>query len=262
MFLIDTHSHIYQPVFDVDRSEMIQRALDNQVRKIFLPNINLESIPLMHAVCDDFPNVCAPMMGLHPCDVKEDFHEVLHEMRQWFSRRNYLAVGETGIDLYWDKSTLDIQREAFRIQIDWAKELKLPIVIHARDSFNEIFEILDDLNDERLSGVFHCFTGTIEQAQKIIGYGDFMMGIGGVLTYEKSGLDAVVEKIPLEYLILETDSPYLSPKPFRGKRNESAYVHWVGEKLAQTKGMSLSEVAQHTSTNAMRLFKIDNTGFR
>lgn len=239
----------------MDRAEMIQRAAENQISKIFLPNINLESIPLMHAVCDAFPDVCSPMMGLHPCDVKEDFRDVLHAMHQWFARRKYVAVGETGIDLYWDKSTLEMQREAFRIQIKWAKELNLPIVIHARESFDEIFEILDDENDESLSGVFHCFTGSFSQAQKIMDYGGFMMGIGGVLTYEKSGLDIVVEKIPMEYLMLETDAPYLSPKPFRGKRNESGYVHYVAEKLASVKGLTLSETAQITSANALRLFK-------
>lgn len=255
MHLIDTHSHIYLPQFDHDREEMLLRANEAGVKKIFLPNIDLDSIPLLHKLCEDHPNVCYPMMGLHPCDVKENFEEVLMHMHALFSKGDYIAVGEIGIDLYWEKTKLSFQIEAFKIQIEWAKELQLPIVIHARDSFEEIFAVMDKVNDDRLRGVFHCFTGTIDQAQKIMDYGNFMMGIGGVLTYEKSGLDKVVQQIPIEYLLLETDSPFLTPKPFRGKRNESGYVKYVAEKMAECMGLSLEEIAELTSANALRLFK-------
>ncbi|HEY8403108.1 MAG TPA: TatD family hydrolase [Flavobacteriales bacterium] len=256
MYLIDTHSHIYQPPFDEDLDAMVQRALEANVKKILLPNIDLESVERMHALCDAYPEVCYPMMGLHPCDVKENNQEVLDALYKHFSTRKYIAVGEIGIDLYWDKTTLPYQVEAFKIQINWAKELGLPIVIHARESFDEIFAVLDEMNDERLKGVFHCFTGTLEQAQKVMSYGGFIMGIGGVLTYEKSGLDKVVADIPMDYLVLETDSPYLTPKPYRGKRNESAYTRIVAEKLALVKGISLEEVMVITTRNAEQLFKV------
>jgi TatD DNase family protein len=252
--LIDTHSHIYLPQFDQDRAAMLQRALDAGVKKILLPNIDLESKPLLLDLCKEYADVCYPMMGLHPCDVKENYKDVLAQMRVAFNSSKYISVGEIGIDLYWDKTTLDIQIEAFKTQVQWAKELKLPIVIHARDSFDELFEVLDKLNDDSLTGVFHCFTGTLEQAQKVISYGGFMMGIGGVLTYEKSGLDLVVKDIPMEYLVLETDSPFLAPKPHRGKRNESAYVKIVAEKLASVKGLSLQEIERLTTENAEKLF--------
>ncbi len=253
--LIDTHSHIYLPQFDADRQAMLHRALEADVQKIFLPNINIESIAPLHALCDAYPTLCYPMLGLHPCDVKENFIEILQQMSSLFDKRRYIAVGEIGIDLYWDKTSLDIQVEAFKQQVIWAKERHLPIVIHARDSFNEIFEVMDSLNDDRLFGVFHCFTGNMEQAKKIINYGGFMMGIGGVITYPKSGLEAVVKEIPMEYLILETDAPYLTPVPHRGKRNESAYVKIIAEKMAACKGLSLEEVSAATTNNAHKVFK-------
>lgn len=255
--LIDTHSHIYQPAFDEDREDMINRARIAGVDRILLPNITLDSIPLMHQLCDAYPDLCLPMMGLHPCDVKEDFEQVLQEMQRWFTERKYVAVGETGIDLYWDKSTLPLQIEAFKMQITWAKDMALPIVIHARDSFDEIFTVLDELNDDRLTGVFHCFTGNLDQARKIMEYGGFMMGIGGVITFEKAGLDKVMRDVPLEYLVLETDSPYLAPKPHRGKRNESAYVRLVAEKLAGAMQMDADYLIQKTGDNAIELFQLN-----
>ena len=254
--LIDTHTHLYLDAFNDDREAMIRRALEAGVKQLLLPNIDLESVAGMHALCDAYPTVCFPMMGLHPCDVKDGFEEVLGDMRKKFSERNYVAVGEIGIDLYWDKTTLPIQTQAFEMQIQWAKELELPIVIHARDSFNEIFEVMDRLHDESLRGVFHCFTGNAEQAQKILDYGNFLMGIGGVLTYEKSGLATVVKDIPLEKLVLETDSPFLTPKPYRGKRNESAYVKFVAEKVAEVKQTDLAAIAVQTSENARRMFNL------
>ncbi len=256
MPFIDTHSHIYLKQFDHDRELMLQRANEIGVERIFLPNIDLESIPLMHKLCEAHPQMCYPMMGLHPCDVKEGYEEVLDKMRMLFSDRKYIAVGEIGIDLHWDKSTLPLQIEAFMIQIEWAKEMQLPIVIHARESFDEIFSVLDEVNDDRLRGVFHCFGGTTLQAQKVIDYGGFMMGIGGVLTYEKSGLDKVVVDIPMEYLILETDSPYLAPKPFRGKRNESSYIHFVAKRLAEIKNIGMEEIGMMTTRNALAMFDL------
>jgi len=254
--LIDTHTHLYLEVFDDDRNAMITRALEAGVTRILLPNIDMNSIAGMHSLCDAFPQNCFPMMGLHPCDVKENFREVLAEMEALFEQRKYIAVGETGIDLYWDKTTLVQQIESFETQIGWAKRMDLPIVIHARDSFNEIFEVLDRLNDSSLRGVFHCFTGNLRQAEKIMSYGGFMMGLGGVLTYEKSGLAEVVCDIPMESIILETDSPFLTPKPYRGKRNESAYVKFVAEKLSEVKKQSLQEIASITTANAEKMFRL------
>ena len=254
--IIDTHTHLYLDAFAEDRLAMVARAIEAGVTRMLLPNIDKASIDGMHALCDAFPENCFPMMGLHPCDVKDNFHEVLAEMEAMFEKRKYVAVGETGIDLYWDKTTLPQQIESFEIQVEWAKKFNLPIVIHARDSFNEIFEVLDRLNDDKLRGVFHCFTGSLQQAGKIMEYGGFMMGLGGVLTYEKSGLSEVVQEIPMEVLILETDSPFLTPKPYRGKRNESAYVKFVAEKLAEVKKLPLQEVASITSANAEAMFQL------
>ncbi len=254
MYLIDTHSHIYQPAFDEDRAAMVQRALDAGVQKILLPNIDLESIPRMDALVQAFPEVCYPMMGLHPCDVKEDFEHVLSIMSGHLAQGAYVAIGETGIDLYWDKSTYDLQCRAFEIQVEWAKQYGLPIVIHARESIDELIAILDRLNDDRLTGVFHCFTGTLPQGQHILSYGGFYLGIGGVLTYPKSGLAQVVAELPMAALILETDSPYLPPVPYRGKRNESAYVRIVAEHLAKVKNVTFEEVVQTTTENSLRLF--------
>ena len=256
--LIDTHTHLYLDAFNDDRSALISRALEAGVKRMLLPNIDQASIAGMHALCDEFPENCFPMMGLHPCDVKDNFREVLNEMEAMLDQRRYVAIGETGIDLYWDKTTLPNQIESFEIQVEWAKQRDLPIVIHARESFNEIFEVIDRLNDDSLRGVFHCFTGSKEQARKIMDYGGFMMGLGGVLTYEKSGLAEVAKDIPLEVLLLETDSPFLTPKPYRGKRNESAYVKFVAEKLSEVKQLSLLEIAEVTTANAIRMFRLDS----
>jgi TatD DNase family protein len=256
--LIDTHTHLYLDAFNDDRDDLIARALEAGVTRMLLPNIDMESIPGMHALCDAFPENCFPMMGLHPCDVKENFRDVLAEMEALFEKRKYVAVGETGIDLYWDKTTLSNQIESFEIQVQWAKQHDLPLVIHARDSFDEIFEVLDRMNDDSLRGVFHCFTGNLQQARKIMDYGGFMMGLGGVLTYEKSGLAEVVRDIPIESIILETDSPFLTPKPYRGKRNESAYVKFVAEKLAEVKKCSLQEVGSITTANAEAIFRLSS----
>jgi len=251
---VDTHSHMYSSQFDGDKKEAIDRAIKQGVDRIFLPNIDSSSIEAMHDLEKEFPNNCFAMMGLHPCSVKDNYEDELKIVKKHLSERSYKAVGEIGIDLHWDKSTLQIQQDAFRRQILWAKEYKLPIVIHARDSFDEIFDIIDELNDDSLWGIFHCFTGSIEQAEKVISYGGFKMGIGGVLTYKNSGLAETISRIDIKHLVLETDAPYLSPKPHRGKRNETSYTYYVAEKLAEVYNISLSEIAEITSQNAHEVF--------
>lgn len=255
--LIDTHSHLYANQFDEDRDEEIKRCLSMGVEKILLPNIDSNSIEGMHALVGQYPDACYPMMGVHPCSVQpETWKEelALAKRHLYENSRNYIAVGEIGIDLYWDKTTLGIQQEAFAEQIQWAKEKKLPIVIHARDSFQEIFEVVDEYNDDDLRGVFHCFTGGMEEANRIIDFGGFLMGLGGVLTFKNSGLDKTVADIDLNHFVLETDAPYLAPTPHRGKRNQSSYLNLVAMKLADVKGCSLPEVAEVTTANAKKMF--------
>lgn len=256
MYFIDTHTHLYSTEFDTDRTEVVENAIKAGVKTLLLPNIDVASIEPMYSLCAEFPQNCFPMMGLHPGYVNENWENDLAQIKQvLFEIKNY-AVGEIGMDLYWDKTFIEEQKKAFRIQIEWAKELNLPIVIHAREAFDEIFEILDELNDATLTGVFHCFTGTLEQAHKIQSYGGFYLGIGGVLTYKKSELPTVLAEIPLEQLVLETDAPYLPPTPHRGKRNESQFLLHVAEKVAEVKNCSLMEVARITSENAEKLFQL------
>lgn len=252
--MIDTHTHLYSSEFDLDRPEVISKAIESGVSKFLLPNIDSTSIQGMHQLVEEFPDYCFPMMGLHPCSVKENWEEELTIAKSWLDKGNYCAVGEIGIDLYWDKSTLAIQQLAFRQQIDWAKEKKLPIVVHVRDAFTECFEIVDELNSKELSGVFHCFSGNLEQAKHIINYGDFKLGIGGVATFKNGGLDKVLPEIGLEHLILETDSPYLAPAPHRGKRNESSYLGLIASRIAELKNVSVDEVIVATTKNALSLF--------
>lgn len=254
--LIDTHAHLYAEEFNEDRDAVIRRAWDEDVAKLLLPNIDHESIEGMMALARQYPDRCFPMMGLHPCSVKENYLEELERCEEWLQREKFYGIGETGIDLYWDKTFFKEQQIALRTHIEWAKKYKLPIVIHARDSMNEILEIFDELNDEKLSGVFHCFTGTKEQAERIIAYGGFKLGIGGVVTFKNSGLDKVVAGLSLEHLVLETDAPYLAPVPHRGKRNESAYLSLVAEKLATVFGVTAEVVATETSRSAVALFKL------
>lgn len=256
MIFIDTHTHLFSPSFDEDRTEVVERAIQSGVDKLLLPNIDCASIEPMYSLCAQFPKNCFPMMGLHPGSVDEKWEENLEVIRKNLFERNNVAVGEIGMDLYWDKTFQDAQAHAFKMQVEWAKQLKLPIVIHAREAFDEIFEIIDELNDDSLTGVFHCFTGTVDQAKKIKEYGGFKIGIGGVLTYKKAGLDEVLKDIPLEMMILETDSPYLPPTPHRGKRNESAYLLHIAEKLADVKQTTLKEIADITTANAHELFKL------
>jgi len=257
MEMIDTHTHLYSEQFDEDRDAMIQRALNEGVKRFFLPNIDSNSIKGMKDLVAKYPNNCYPMMGLHPCSVGKNVAEDLALIEKELASNKYIAVGEIGIDLYWDKSFQQEQEMAFKKQIEWAKKLELPIVIHCREAFDEILTILDEVNDEQLSGVFHCFTGSLEQANHILNYGGFKLGIGGVVTFKNSGLDKVVEQLNLKDLVLETDAPYLAPVPFRGKRNESAYVSRVAEKLAEIFQLPLAKIAQQTTANALEIFKIN-----
>lgn len=254
--LIDSHTHIYLEQFHTDFEEMLQRAQKAGVKKFLLPNIDTKSIESVHSLADKNPEVFYPMMGLHPCSVKENYESELESIFGQFENREYIAVGEIGIDLYWDQSTLDIQRKAFRTQIRFAKKHNLPIVIHARDSFDEIFEVVDEENDENLRGVFHCFTGNAEQANHILSYGGFLLGIGGVLTFKNAGLDSVLKEINLKHIVVETDAPYLAPHPHRGKRNEPAYVKLVAQKLAEIHNTDLEEVSRITTANAKQMFNL------
>lgn len=258
--LIDSHTHLFASHFDEDRNAVVRRAREAGVGKMLLPNIDASTIEAMHAMADGFPGHCLPMMGLHPSSVKANFQEELETVRKWLfeSGRKYIAVGECGIDLYWDKTYIKEQESAFRTQIQWAKKLELPIVIHVRESFDEVFAILDEMNDEGLRGVFHCFSGTVEQAVHIIGYGGFKMGIGGTITFKNGKIDQFLDQLDIHHFILETDSPYLAPVPHRGKRNESAYIRLVAEKMSQVFDVSIEEVEYVTTNTCKKLFNLDD----
>jgi len=251
--LIDSHTHLYLAEFDADREEMIQRAIGAGVGRFYLPNIDAASVPAMLELETRHPEECHAMMGVHPCSIKEDYKKELAAAEKWLARRPFAAVGEIGIDLYWDQTFIEEQKEAFNTQTGWAKELGLPIVIHSRNSMDMVIELLKKANDERLRGILHCFSGTLEQAQEIMNLG-FFLGIGGVLTYKNSGLAEVIKQVPLEYLVLETDAPYLSPVPYRGKRNESAFIRLIAEKLAEAKNLDIEAVAVGTTTNVEKIF--------
>ena len=255
--MIGTHAHIYSSKFDEDRDEVVDRAEKKGVKYLLLPNIDLDSIGPMIDLCNSHKN-CIPMMGLHPCSIDAGYSNTLEKIRieLFNSKEQYIAVGEIGIDLYWDQKYVQEQSDAFRLQIQWAKELKLPIVIHARESYPEIFKVLDKENDADLKGVFHCFSGTENDAQHILSYGGFKMGIGGTITYKKSKLPDVIKNIALEHILLETDSPYLAPRPFRGKRNESSYLTYVVTKLSEIYECSENEIIEKTTLNAEELFNI------
>jgi len=262
MFLVDTHTHLYQPAFDEDRQEAMDRCAEAGVDLLMLPNIDVKSIPRVHDMLERWPNRCRGMMGLHPCHVQEGWEQELAEIQQALdaplAHSPWVAVGEIGLDLHWDTSTLDIQREALRIQLDWAKQRSLPVVIHVRKAFDELFEVLDAEMDDRLTGVIHCFTGGLAEAQHAMQYPGWMLGIGGVSTYKNGGLDAVLPHVPLDRIILETDSPYLAPVPHRGKRNESSYVSLVAARVAEIVGADVQEVARCTTENAVRLFGLES----
>lgn len=252
MGLIDTHTHVYGEQFYEDIEAVMQRVTDNGIDKICLPNIDLESIPQMHQLMEQFPGQCAPMMGLHPCSVGDDYKEVLAKIKEELDSKDYIAVGEIGIDLYWDKTTLPQQIDAFRTQIEWSIEKDLPICIHCRDSFDEIFEVLEDYRG-KVKGIFHCFSGNVEQGKFIKDLGLYL-GIGGVVTFKNAGLDKVISALGIEKLVLETDAPYLTPAPHRGKRNEPSYTLHIAEKLASIFEIGLDEVTEITTNNAKNAF--------
>ncbi|MCG8409905.1 MAG: TatD family hydrolase [Bacteroidales bacterium] len=255
MQFIDTHTHIFLSDFNDDRDTIIKNAQTEGVVKMLLPNVDSSTIKQLSDTVEKYPNYCFPAVGLHPTSVNKDYSSELQIVEQYLNSNKVYAIGEIGIDLYWDKTYLKEQETVFRHQINLAKAHNLPIIIHARDSFNEIFNILDDINDNKLTGVFHAFTGNKEQANKIIDLG-FKIGLGGILTFKNSGLDKVVSDIDIKNIVLETDSPYLAPTPKRGKRNESAYIKYIANKLAEIKEISIKEVAEITTNNAEQLFKL------
>ena len=254
--ITDTHTHLYSNQFDEDREEMIERCFEDNISRLFLPNIDKTSVNGMMELVTQYPKNCFPMIGIHPCSVNDNWEEELEEYKQLLKKEKFYAIGEIGIDLYWDKTTQSIQEEAFEAQILLAKELRLPIVIHARDSFEEIFAIVDKHNDENLTGIFHCFTGALEQANKIINYGGFKLGIGGVVTFKNAGVDKVVKQISLDHIVLETDSPYLAPHPHRGKRNESSYLRLIADKISDLHEISVEKVAEITTKNSIEVFGV------
>lgn len=259
--LTDTHAHLYSNEFDADRNEMIKRAVQAGIKRFFLPNIDELSIDPMLQLMQQYPQQCFGMMGLHPCSVKENVVEQLQIIEQALEANKFVAIGEIGIDLYWDKTFFEQQKVAFKTQCIWALERNLPIAIHCRNAMEEIIALLENLKEttafreNRFKGIFHCFSGNNSEAKKLIEYG-FYLGIGGVLTYKNSGLDKAIEDIPLSHLVLETDAPYLAPVPMRGKRNESAFLRFVAEKLAEIKQCSLFEIADITTKNSIHIFGV------
>ena len=253
--ITDTHTHLYSEQFDQDREAMIQRAKDAGVQRFFIPAIDSSYSKRMFSLEENYPNDVFLMMGLHPTSVKENFEIELQHVKDWIDKKTFVAIGEIGIDLYWDKTFLKQQQMAFQTQIRWAKEKKLPIVIHCRNAFNEIFDILELEKGPDLYGIFHCFTGTLKQAEKAISY-NMKLGIGGVVTFKNGKIDTFLSQIPLQHIVLETDAPYLSPTPFRGKRNESSYIKFVIEKLTSIYEIPFSEIINITTENSKEVFGI------
>ncbi|MBX2826967.1 MAG: TatD family hydrolase [Flavobacteriaceae bacterium] len=253
--LTDTHTHLYSEAFDEDRDAMMRRAFDLGIKRFFIPAIDSEYTEAMYQLEASYPEQVFLMMGLHPTSVKDNYEEELAHVEAQFEQRKFVAVGEIGIDLYWDKSTLEIQKIAFKRQIQWAKKWGLPIVIHCREAFDEIFEVLETERDDQLFGIFHCFTGTLERAHRAIGF-NMKLGIGGVVTFKNGKIDRFLKEIPLKHIVLETDSPYLSPVPYRGKRNESSYLALVCKKLSEVYGVSEEEIARITTENSKEVFGV------
>ena len=257
MEFIDTHTHLFSEEFDDDISEVIENAIDNGVSKMLLPNIDSSTTKQMLKLSQQFPQNCFPMIGIHPCSVKKNsIEKEIQHVEHMLEKNNFVAIGEIGIDLYWEKSTLDIQKLAFETQIKLAKKYQLPLAIHVRNSFDEAIEIVEKLNDEKLTGVFHCFSGNLDQAKRIIDLNNFYLGIGGVVTFKNGGIDKIIDQINIDNIILETDSPYLAPKPFRGKRNESKYILNIAQKLSEIYEIDIEEIANVTTYNANKLFNL------
>ena len=257
MQLTDTHSHIYEDDFKYDIDEAIDRLEQEHIYKVLLPNVDSETIEKMHSLEQKKPDLFHSMMGVHPSSIKENYKEELELAYKWLSKRTYCAIGEIGIDLYWDKTFINEQIVAFETQIGWAIEKELPVVIHSRDSFDTIYASLKKFDKKQLKGVFHSFAGTVENADKIFSLGDFKLGINGIVTFKNSGLDKTVAQIPLEKIVLETDSPYLTPAPYRGKRNESAYLSLIAKKIAEIKELPVKKIAEITTDNARELFSLE-----
>lgn len=257
MIFTDTHTHLYADEFEADIEEVVQRAYAQQVNYLFLPAIDKAYNERLVALCEKYPSSCFPMIGLHPGSVKEGNDEEMNEVYNWIEKRKFCAIGEIGIDLYWDKTFFQQQQDIFKKQLDLAVKYGLPVVIHSRNSFEEIWRIMEKYNNTSLTGIFHCFSGNMDQAKRVISKG-FKIGVGGVVTYKKSGLQDIVAAVDLSNLVLETDSPYLSPFPYRGKRNESSYIPLIAAKIAELKNISIEEVAETTTKTALQLFGIGN----
>ncbi|MES2808314.1 MAG: TatD family hydrolase [Bacteroidota bacterium] len=255
MILTDTHTHLYYQDDNEKRAALVQRCVDNNISRLFLPNVDVESIAQINRLVVEYPDMCYPMLGMHPCSVKEGWEAELAIIRDSEKNNTIYAIGEIGIDLYWDKTTLAIQVQAFKQQIAWAKELKLPIVIHCREAFDEVFAVLEEEKGDDLFGVFHCFTGNAEQAKHAISLG-FYLGIGGVVTYKNGGLDKILPQFDLSHIVLETDSPYLAPVPHRGKPNESSYLTYIAQKVAEIYQTDIQTVADITTANSQKVFGV------
>ena len=252
---IDTHTHLFEPEFAEDREAVVQRAVEAGVKTLCLPCITEASLSRMEEMCERFPGICYPMIGLHPTELGDDYQVVLDRMyKDLIGNDRYIAVGEVGLDFYWDDTRKKEQLDAFRQQIEWAAETGLPLAIHSRSAFEDLYNVMEEYRSKGLTGVFHCFSGDADEAQKLLSFDGFYLGIGGVVTYKKSTLPSVLADVPLERVVLETDSPYLAPVPRRGKRNESSYIPFVAQKLAEIYGCSVEEVAAVTTENARRLF--------
>ena len=255
MLLTDTHTHLYYETDDIKRAELMHRCFDNSIHRLFLPNVDAASVPQVFDLAAAYPENCFPMLGLHPCSVKADWEQELSAISNSLGSHKIYAIGEIGIDLYWDKTFLDGQVKAFKKQIAWAKSLKLPIIIHCRDAFNEVYEVLQQEHDNDLRGIFHCFGGTLEQAEKVTELG-FYLGIGGIVTYKNAGLDKILPEIDLKHIVLETDSPYLTPVPYRGKPNESSYLIYVAQKVAELYQKPIEAIAEITTENSRQVFGV------
>ncbi len=252
---IDTHSHLYEPEYDNDRDAVIEECRQNGVNTMLLPNINEDSIERMLQLCIQYPHMCYPMIGLHPCDVKQDYVEVLDRMWALYAKHNFIAIGEIGIDLYWDNSMLTEQKDAFARQVEFAIAHNMPVIIHKRQSYYEVMDVLHAYEGRPIKGIFHCYSGSIEHAKEIIDLG-FLLGIGGTVTYKSSHLDEILPHIDLQHIVLETDSPYLTPHPYRGQRNKSSYIPIIAQKIAEIKQTDIATVAHITTQNAKKLFHI------
>lgn len=256
MILTDTHTHLYSKEFESDRTEQIKCAMTKGITRFFMPNVDVESIEKMFEVENQFPKNCFSMMGLHPCSVNADYEKQIDTIKHWLSKRKFVAIGEIGIDLYWDKTFFEQQQDAFRTQIKLAQQYNLPYVIHSRNSFNEVMEIVNEFKENASKAIFHCFSGNVQQAEQVIAAGNFKLGIGGVVTFKNSGLNKVVDAIDLKHIVLETDAPYLAPTPHRGKRNDPEYLLLIAKRIAEIKNISIEEVAAVTTKNSVEVFGV------